>query len=83
MRNDGSIQTWRSSNSTARAEAVVEHSTVGSVKVYVPGNAYGTFHAPGRTTVTLSGRSHLSLLNGLSQAGSRRNGNVDPPVEGR
>ena len=37
----------------SRGEAVVEHSSVGQAKVYVSGNAYHSFSAPGRTAVTL------------------------------
>lgn len=34
-------------------EAVVEHATTGRATVYVSGAACGTFHAPGRTAVTI------------------------------
>lgn len=33
--------------------AVVEHPSAGRAKVYVSGKAYHSFHAPGRTAVTV------------------------------
>jgi hypothetical protein len=36
-----------------RGAAVVEHSSVGEATVYVSGKGYHSFHAPGRTAVTI------------------------------
>ena len=36
-----------------RGAAQIDHVGTGTATVYVDGSARGTFHAPGRTTVTL------------------------------
>lgn len=34
-------------------EVTIEHSSVGRAEIYVSGKKVGTFHAPGRTAVTI------------------------------
>jgi len=36
----------------SRGEATIEHASTGRATVYVSGKNCGTFHAPGRTSVT-------------------------------
>lgn len=37
-----------------RGEAVVDHASTGDATIYVSGRKYHTFHAPGRTAVTVT-----------------------------
>jgi hypothetical protein len=41
----------------ASGEVLITHTAVGRATIYVSGKAYHSFHAPGRTAVTIGKRA--------------------------